>query len=130
MARQNLGQRAFATAIAAHHRMDLSSANGQIDPFKDRLILHSGTEIADLKQDRGFGANHRERKMGRRTNGQNNLKLAKGLGSYPTEPSSFRASSLSASAANSIGNWLKTSRQKPLTIIETASSKPIPRLCK
>ena len=48
----------------------------------------------------------------------------------PTEPSSFRANSLSASAANSIGSWLNTSRQKPLTIIDTASSKPMPRLCR
>jgi hypothetical protein len=61
--------------------MDLSSANRQVHPFKDRLILHTGTEILDLKQNRGVGANHRERRMGRRTNQKNNSKPAKELGS-------------------------------------------------
>ena len=46
---------------------------------------------------------------------------------YPTEPSSLRLNKRSASDANSKGNSLKTSLQKPLTIRETASSVSIPR---
>ena len=44
-------------------------------------------------------------------------------------PSNFNVNNLSASAANSNGNFLKTSLQKPLIISSTAFSKEIPR-CK
>lgn len=46
---------------------------------------------------------------------------------HPTAPSRLTSSSFFASTANSIGSSRKTSRQKPSTIIETASSSPIPR---
>ncbi len=46
---------------------------------------------------------------------------------YPTLPSKLTLSSFCASTANSIGSALKTSLQKPLTIMETASSVEMPR---
>src|SRR3546814_20776605 len=46
----------------------------------------------------------------------------------PTAPSSEPSSSFLASTANSIGSSRKTCLQKPSTIIETASSSPLPRL--
>src|SRR5882762_10542430 len=45
----------------------------------------------------------------------------------PTLPSSVMPSSCCASTANSIGSSLNTSRQKPLTIIDTACSALTPR---
>ena len=53
-----------------------------------------------------------------------------GLGSYPTLPSRLTPSSFCASTANSMGSSLKTSLQKPLTIMLTASSAEIPRCWK
>src|SRR5438105_1162758 len=46
---------------------------------------------------------------------------------YPTLPSRLIPSNRVASTANSIGSSLNTSLQKPLTIIETASSDDSPR---
>ena len=45
----------------------------------------------------------------------------------PMLPSRLTPSSFCASTANSIGNSLNTSLQKPLTIIDTASSADRPR---
>src|SRR3546814_13441262 len=45
----------------------------------------------------------------------------------PTAPSSETSSSFLASTANSIGSSRKTCLQKPSTIIDTASSSPLPR---
>ena len=49
---------------------------------------------------------------------------------HPTLPSSLMFISWLTSAANSIGSSLKTSLQKPLMIIDTASSGSIPRCWK
>lgn len=49
-------------------------------------------------------------------------------GGHPTAPSSDTSSSFFASTANSIGSSRKTCLQKPSTIIDTASSSPMPRL--
>src|ERR1035438_2208904 len=46
---------------------------------------------------------------------------------HPTLPSRLTLRSLWASTANSMGSSLKTSRQKPFTIMEAASSSEIPR---
>src|SRR5690606_2902094 len=46
---------------------------------------------------------------------------------HPTAPSSEISSRRLASTANSIGSSLNTSRQKPSTIMDTASSSPMPR---
>ena len=45
----------------------------------------------------------------------------------PTLPSRLTLKRRCASTANSIGSSLNTSRQNPLTIIEVASSSPMPR---
>lgn len=50
------------------------------------------------------------------------------FGLHPTAPSSDTSSSFLASTANSIGSSRNTDLQKPSTIIETASSSPMPRL--
>ena len=49
------------------------------------------------------------------------------INSYPTVPSNFNESNLSASVANSIGNIVKTSLQKPLINKLTAFSTLMPR---
>jgi len=46
---------------------------------------------------------------------------------YPTLPSKLTPSRFWASTANSMGNSLITSLQKPLTIMDTASSADSPR---
>ena len=46
---------------------------------------------------------------------------------HPTEPSRLTSSSVLASTANSIGSSRNTDLQKPSTIIDTASSSPMPR---
>ena len=46
---------------------------------------------------------------------------------HPTEPSRLTSSSFLASTANSIGSSRNTDLQKPSTIIDTASSSPMPR---
>jgi hypothetical protein len=38
--------------------MDLAGADGEIHPVQDRLVRHAGVEITDLKQNRGFRADH------------------------------------------------------------------------
>ena len=48
-------------------------------------------------------------------------------GHQPTEPSRFASRSLVASTANSKGNCLNTSLQKPLMMSEWASSVEMPR---
>ena len=49
---------------------------------------------------------------------------------YPTLPSKLTPKSFCASTANSIGSSRKTSLQKPLTIMLTASSAEMPRCWK
>jgi hypothetical protein len=49
MACQELGEGAFAAAIATHNGMNLTGPQGEIDAFKNRLIPHRGVKIADLK---------------------------------------------------------------------------------
>ena len=56
-----------------------------------------------------------------------NLSIELHVTSYPTLPSSEIPSSFWASTANSIGSSRKTSLQKPLTIMLTASSVEMPR---
>ena len=56
--RQHLGERALAAAITTHHGMDLTGADGEVHTLEDRLVLHPGMEIADLKQNGSVGADH------------------------------------------------------------------------
>ena len=51
VARQYLGQRALSGAVGAHDGVDLTLAQGQVDPLEDRQILlgHLGVETGDLQ---------------------------------------------------------------------------------
>jgi len=55
---EDLGEGAFAAAIAPHQGVDFASADGEVDTMKDRLIFDLGMEITDLKQNRGIGSDH------------------------------------------------------------------------
>ena len=58
MASQHLGQGAFAAAVAAHHRMDLTGPHLQVHPFEDGLILNRGMQVGDVEKQLGVGADH------------------------------------------------------------------------
>ena len=58
VAGQQLGKGALATAVAAHHRVNFTGTHREVDTLEDRLILHTGMEITDLKHQWGVGANH------------------------------------------------------------------------
>ena len=45
--------------------MDLPSPQRERDAMKDRLILHAGVQITDLKQGGGVGSNHWSEAVGR-----------------------------------------------------------------
>src|SRR5881396_1816421 len=100
MTRENLGERALARAVRSHDRVHLAGVDGEVDAREDLPSLDRGVEVLDLQQ---------------RTLAQ------------PTLPSRLMPSNRCASTANSIGSSLKTSLQKPLTIIDTASSAERPR---
>ena len=99
VSRQHASQCALAGTVRSHDRVDFSGIDRQIDPAKNLPVPASHVQVGDRE--------HCE--------------------SYPTLPSSVTLSSFCASTANSIGNWRKTSRQKPLTIRLTASSLDRPR---
>src|SRR5205823_1942132 len=101
-ARQHLAERALAGAVGPHDGVHLAGADGEVAPREDLLLAHAGVQPPDL--------HHRLLR-----------------GAHPTLPSRLTVSSFCASTANSIGSSLKTFRQNPFTIIETASSSPIPR---
>src|SRR5205814_10063281 len=77
-----------------------SGVDGEVDAREDLPSLDRGVEVLDLQQ----------------------RMLAQ-----PTLPSRLIPSNRCASTANSIGSSLKTSLQKPFTIIDTASSAESPR---
>ena len=97
MARQRAGQRALARPVRPHDGVYFAGVHVEIDPLEDFLVLRADLQILDLKH------------------------------GYPTDPSSETLSSFCASTANSIGSSRKTSLQKPLTIMLTASSAVSPR---
>ena len=70
----------------------------QVDPLEDLLVFGLDLQILDIKH------------------------VCDVIASLPTDPSSLTLSSFCASTANSIGSSRKTSLQKPLTIMLTASS--------
>src|SRR6185437_9988467 len=103
---QHLGKRALARAVRTHDRVHLAGFHAQIDTAQNSLAVDFDLQIADFKH------------------GPNPSRIAMG---YPTAPSRLTPSSFCASTANSIGSSLKTSLQKPFTIIDTASSGDNPR---
>ena len=97
---EDLGKGAFAAAVPPHHGMNFTGANLQIHTFKDGLILHGRMQVGDIEKQLSVRADH-----GGRESGMKKMKLVlERCRRQPTEPSSLRARSLSASAANSIGN--------------------------
>ena len=91
-------QRALAGPVRAHDGVDFAGVDVQVDPLEDLLAFGANLQILDIKH------------------------------AYPTDdPSSETLSSFCASTANSIGSSRKTSLQKPLTIMLTASSVVSPR---
>src|SRR3989338_963648 len=111
MPRQHLGERALARAVDAHDGMHFASTHGEVDTLQD---FHPPDSINhDFRLEVFYFQQY----------------LAT-LVNHPTLPSSFSPSNLVASTANSIGRCTNTSLQKPLMIIETASSEPMPRCAK
>src|SRR6266566_3888136 len=107
MAGEHLSERALPRAVRPHDRMHLAGLHRQVDALEDLAALDGGVEIPNLEQ-------HVSR-------------LPFPLSRHPTLPSRLMPSNRCASTANSIGSSLKTSLQKPFTIIETASSADSPR---
>src|SRR5689334_14533884 len=104
---EHLGQRALPRAVRPHDRVHLARVHREIDALEDLPTFHRGMEVSDFE-------NHLSR-------------FPFPLSPHPTLPSRLMPSSRCASTANSIGSSLKTSLQKPFTIIETASSAERPR---
>src|SRR5438105_9228972 len=111
MAGEHLGQRALSRAVRPHDRVHLAGPHREVDAFEDLRPLHGRVEMLDLEQ-------HLSRFPSR---------FPFPLSRHPTLPSRLIPSSRCASTANSIGSSLKTSLQKPFTIIDTASSAERPR---
>src|SRR5205823_584585 len=100
---EDLRQRALARAVGAHYGVHLARPDLEVDAAQDLLacVAYLGVQVLDAEH--GFHPAH------------------------PMLPSRLTLRSFCASTANSIGSSLKTSRQKPLTIIDTASSSEMPR---
>src|SRR5436190_2116869 len=100
---EDLRQRALARAVGAHYGVHLARPDLEVDAAQDLLacVAYLGVQVLDAEH--GFHPAH------------------------PMLPSRLTLRSFCASTANSIGSSLKTSRQKPLTIIDTASSCEMPR---
>src|SRR6266849_387823 len=101
MTGEHLRERALARAVRAHDRMHFAFADREIHTFQDLGARNGDPQPFDLEQ--GLSLLH------------------------PTLPSRLIPCNRVASTANSIGSSLNTSLQKPLTIIETASSDDSPR---
>ncbi len=97
-AREHVRERALAGAVRSHDGVDLTRGEVEVDPLEDLLAVHAGPQIANRQH-----------------------------AIHPTLPSRLRPSNFCASTANSMGNSFSTSRQKPFTIIDTASSVDRPR---
>ena len=52
MAHQRVGQRALARAVAAHQRVHLARADGQVDPAQDLTPLDGDVQVLDFEQRR------------------------------------------------------------------------------
>src|SRR5665647_5843 len=104
--RQHLGKGALARAVGPHDGVNFTGLDSEVEAFEYLDAVDGGAQAAHLQQCLAILNNH------------------------PTLPSSLSPSNLVASTANSIGSWRNTSLQKPLMIIETASSAPMPRCAK
>src|SRR5690606_16947945 len=112
---QDVAEGGLAGAVGAHDGVHFAGLHLQRQALEDLLAGDAGVEVFDLQHGRFLG---------------NPCLPAGGEGGrrQPTAPSSDTSSSFLASTANSIGSSRKTCLQKPSTIIDTASSSPMPRL--
>ena len=106
VAGQDFCEGALARTVRPHDRVHLAALHPEVEALEDLGAIDGRVQAAHVQQRRAV------------------------LQDHPTLPSSLRPSSLVASTANSIGSWRNTSLQKPLMIIETASSAPMPRCAK
>src|SRR6266581_4425384 len=98
---EDLREGALARPVGAHDGVHLARPDLEIDAAEDLLAADVGVQV--LHAQHGLRPRH------------------------PMLPSRLTLRSFCASTANSIGSSLNTSRQKPFTIIETASSAEMPR---
>src|SRR2546426_8072545 len=97
---QHLREGALPGPVRPHDGVHLAGAHREIHAAQDLVAVDPGVQVLDLEQDRAR---------------------------HPTLPSRLMPSSRCASTANSIGSSLKTSLQKPFTIMLIASSAARPR---
>src|SRR5260370_25865435 len=95
---EDLGEGALARPVGAHDGVHLARVDLQVDAAENPLVADLGVQVLDAQH-----------------------------GRHAMLPSRLTLRSFCASTANSIGSSLNTCRQKPLTIIETASSWEMPR---
>src|SRR5437667_10417755 len=105
MARDHLRQSALARAVGAHDRVYFARMNGEGDAFQDLRVTGGSVQINNFQHCDSWQVS----------------------GHQPTLPSKLIPRSFCASTANSMGSSLNTSLQKPLTIMDTASSAEMPR---
>ena len=101
-AREHAGERALARAVRPHDRVHLARAHREREPVEDQPLAGPHAQVAHVEDQLPVVA-------------------------HPTAPSRLTASRFCASTANSIGSSRNTCRQKPFTIMLTASSAEMPR---
>src|ERR1041385_8606101 len=109
---EHLGERTLPRAVRAHDGVHFPGAHRQIDAAQDLVAFDRRVEVLYLEH---CVSGHRTLSPGLRPAPG----LRPGLGGYPTLPSRLMPSSRCASTANSMGSSLKTSLQKPFTIMPT-----------
>lgn len=106
---------------------DLGTLAAQADIGR-HVAARTGELAVDVRQVADAVVARRFRTASVRRRAQGRKRHAEQDRLHPTAPSSETSSSFFASTANSIGSSRNTCLQKPSTIIETASSSPMPRL--
>ena len=56
------GERALATAVAAHHGMHLTRPHLQVHALENGLVLDGGMQVLDIEQQLSVRANHGRRR--------------------------------------------------------------------
>ncbi len=128
MSGEHLRQRALAGPVRAHDGMHLAGVDGEGDAPEDFLVPGGSVQILDFEQACSplMSKVKVEGPVSRRPYAVAAFDFRPST-LYPTLPSRLTPSSFCASTANSIGSSLKTSLQKPFTIIEMAFSVLRPR---
>ena len=114
--REDVGERALAGAVAAHDGVHFAGLHVEVQALQNGLAAHRCLKFLDLEHD-----------LLPLSVFVDWLMREDAKGRQPTLPSRLTSRSFLASTANSIGSSRKTSLQKPLTIMLTASSSAMPR---